>query len=176
MKEIQLTKGYVALVDDEDFEYLNQFRWHVEIRREHCIYAVRNTYFREGVEKRSSVKMHREIMKPDNGMTIDHIDHNGLNNQKSNLRICTNRDNAKNRLPSSNKKYKGVYRKISKYTGEIFIYANIKHGEKLIHIGKFYSDIDAAMAYDIKAIEFFGEFAYLNFPDKIEYYKSLLTR
>ena len=86
MKEIQLTQGKVALVDDEDFEYLKQFKWHV-INNNGKFYVRKQFLLSNG--KVSKVLMHRFIMKPNKDMVIDHLDGNPLNNQKTNLRICT---------------------------------------------------------------------------------------
>ena len=85
MKEIILTQGQVALVDDEDFEYLNQWKW-CAIKSRKTYYTTRTIY----IPCKMTVIMHRIIMNTPLDMTVDHIDHNGLNNQKYNLRICTN--------------------------------------------------------------------------------------
>jgi len=109
MKEIQLSKigkykgMYKVLVDDEDFEYLNQFNWHVGKVRG-------NNYAKRTIHSNpiKSVKMHRAIMNAPINMQVDHIDHNGLNNQKSNLRLCVNKENACNRKSIGKSKYLGV--------------------------------------------------------------------
>jgi UDP-N-acetylglucosamine pyrophosphorylase len=88
MKEIQLIPEGVSLVDDEDFEYLNQFKW----------YNHYNIAYRTIRENNMSklIGMHREIMKTPKGLEVDHWDHNTLNNQKSNLRNCTHKENCQN--------------------------------------------------------------------------------
>jgi hypothetical protein len=93
MKEITLTHGKVALVDDEDFDFLNQFKWFAK-ESNNTYYAQRGVWNGENMTPQ---RMHRIIMKdiPD-GMFVDHIDGNGLNNQKSNLRIATKSQNAQN--------------------------------------------------------------------------------
>ena len=161
MKEIQLSQfgknrgKYVALVDDEDFEALNQFRWHVSKSR-NTIYAVRNVL--DG-EKKTMMRMHCMILKRKG---IDHIDMNGLNNQKDNLRLCTRSENSMNinkrKQESCTSIYKGVafYKHSGKWTAQIGI-----NGKK-IHIGYFASEVEAAKAYNAKAIELFCEFANLN--------------
>jgi hypothetical protein len=156
MKEIKLTQGKVALVDDEDYEYLNQFKWHT-VNVGGILYASRN--LRISKNKRISQRMQWVIMGKHNGMVIDHIDHNGLNNQKNNLRICTPHQNFMNQSKQYNTKsgYKGVG-----YVDNT-IRARICISGKLIHLGTFKTEREAAMAYDEAALRYFGEYASLNF-------------
>lgn len=161
MKEIILTQGKVALVDDEDFEELNKYKWYA--------YKSRNTFYagrklRLGVNKKRIVIMHRELLGlKDSKLKGDHIDHNGLNNQKYNLRIATNAENCKNQMPRKgfSSKYKGVcWHKRDKMWN-----ANIRINERQKHLGYFDNEIEAAKAYDAMAKLHFREFACLNFPD-----------
>lgn len=85
MKEIPLTQGKVALVDDEDCERLNQFKWYA-LKRPNTWYAVRNVWVEN---KRTAISMHREIMDASRGQEIDHKNGDGLYNLKVNLRFCT---------------------------------------------------------------------------------------
>ena len=155
MKEIQLSgKGeHIALVDDEDFEALNKFTWRAQ-KQKNIFYAIR-IFAVNG--KKFRVRMHCAIM---NRKGIDHIDHDGLNNQKNNLRFCTNSENSMNRRKRVNctSIYKGVY--FSKAAGkwQAYIMINGKH----IHLGLFASEADAAKAYNTKAVSLFREFANLN--------------
>ncbi|MBN1124206.1 MAG: HNH endonuclease [Sedimentisphaerales bacterium] len=105
--------------------------------------------------------MHRLIARPPDGMVVDHIDHNGLNNTRANLRVCTPQQNSRNRRSQSGRsKYKGIsYDKRYKRWK-----ARIRFQNKYIHIGTFRDEARAARAYDAKAAELFGEFACLNFP------------
>ena len=155
MKEIQLTQGKVALVNDEDFEKLNQFKWHLAKYRKSS-YAIRNITVNG---KQKKIPMHCAVM---NGKGIDHIDHNGLNNQRSNLRFCTKSENAMNNQKQKNctSIYKGVYffKRDKKWM------AHIELNGKQTYLGTFSSEVDAALAYNEKAIELFGEFANLNKP------------
>lgn len=153
MKEIDLTRGQVALVDDEDFEYLNQFKWCVQ-KGKNTLYAVRNNY---NNGKSATQYMHGAIL---NGKGIDHIDHNGLNNQRSNLRLCSQSENSMNTQKYANKSssFKGV--SFHKLSGKWRAYIMINGKET--HLGYFTSEIEAAKAYNTKAIALFCEFANLN--------------
>jgi hypothetical protein len=156
MKEIKLTKGKVALVDNEDFEYLNQWKWQAFITQA-GLYVSRIVYDNG---KRIRIYMHRAIMKLSLGVQfIDHVDHNGLNNQKSNLRICTSSQNQGNRkIGTHSSKYKGVFLKNKRY-----IISQIKIKGKCIYLGTFKTEEAAARAYDAEAKKYHGEFANLNF-------------
>lgn len=157
MKEIQLTQGKVALVDDEDFEYLNQFKWCAQ-QEGHTFYAARQS---PRINKKSkTIRMHRAIMNPPNNMHIDHKDHNGLNNCRSNLRICYQRENQinVNRRSDNTSGYKGV----CWHNGAQKWASRIKVNGKDIHLGVFTDIKDAALAYNKAAVKFFGEFALLN--------------
>ena len=159
MKRIKLTKGQFALVDNEDFDKLNQWKWQIQNDRR-TFYA--RTRQRIG-KKRPSFRMHRVIMKAKKGQQIDHRDGNGLNNQKSNLRFCTRSQNHMNEGPrGGTSKFKGVswHKRIKKWT------CQIKSSQRQRHIGYFDNEIEAAKAYDRAAIELFGEFARPNFPKK----------
>lgn len=107
MQTIKLTQNKVAIVDDEDFTYLNQWKWYARKDR-HCFYAQRK--FKSG-EKWKNVMMHRFIIKPPNDMFIDHINRNGLDNRKKNLRIVTHSQNHFNeKIRTDNTSgHKGVY-------------------------------------------------------------------
>ena len=157
MKEIQLTQGKVALVDDEDFESLNQFKWYA-IRNGKTFYATRKDM---DDYKQINILMHWEVM---NGKGIDHKDHNGMNNQKSNLRLCTQKENCMNRSKRENTS--SIYKGVSFHSRDKKWQAHIGINGKYIHIGLFTSEVDAAKAYNEKAIELFCEFAHINIIDK----------
>ncbi len=162
MKQIPLTQGQFALVDDDDFERVNQFKWHAIRIVKKCgitYYAVRSTAFGQG-KKRKTIIMHRFIMGfPIGKVEIDHADNNGLNNQKHNLRIATRSENQHNRSAQVNciSRYKGVTFRRNKYQSRIMV------NYKSITVGYYKDEIQAAKAYDKKAIELFGEFAKTNF-------------
>jgi len=155
MKEIKLTQGKVALVDDEDFEYLNQFKWYAH-KGKHTFYARRV----EKIEgKQSRFYMHRVLLGLDVGELCDHEDSNGLNNQKSNIRKSTYSQNNTNKRVKANKKlsnFYGVYKAKNRYKAAIGI------NKKTIHLGSFINEKDAALAYNSKALEVYGSFAKLN--------------
>ncbi len=155
VRYIALTKGLCAIVDAADYEEVSKYKWSAHIAGANR-YAVRRN-------KGKRLAMHRFIMKPPKGMIVDHIDGNGLNNRRSNLRLCTAQQNQCNRRPRGRtSRFKGVcYRKqIGKFAAAI-----MSHGEQ-IHIGCFDDEEEAARARDRMAVEFQGEFAYLNFPDQ----------
>lgn len=162
MKEIKLTQGKVALVDDEDFEYLNQFKWYASKCRK-TFYAQRCV--KVAVNKWVIIKMHRVLLNTPSHLMVDHIDHNGLNNQKANIRNCTQLQNAKNITSRGRSKYLGVYYTSSTIKGVRYEYitASIRVNRKLISLGNHKTEIEAAKAYDQAAKKYFGEFANLNF-------------
>ena len=150
MREIKLTRGLVAFVDDEDFYILSNHVWRIDDQGN-------NLYARSS----KGVLMHRMILGlTDKKILVDHKDRNGLNNIKSNLRIATRSQNNANTIsrPGSSSKYLGVC--FYKHTGKWA--ARIRKNGKLIHIGQFETEENAAIAYNKKAIELHGEFANLN--------------
>lgn len=161
MKEIILTKGYVALVDDEDYEWLNQWKWHASINKSGIIYARRTEY-----PSKKCILMHRFIMKiNERNIFVDHHNRDGLNNQKSNLRIATPGQNNRNSKKQSNNNcyYKGVSQ--DKRNGNKIWIANATYNGKHLYLGAYSTPEQAARVHDKEAKELFGEFAYLNFPD-----------
>lgn len=153
MQEIKLTQGKIALVDDENFEYLNQFKWCSHKRRS-TFYAVRNEQ-KKGKSK--TILMHREIMLANNSVEVDHKNLNGLHNYKENLRLCTSGQNRLNaKAHRDNKlKTKGVYwnRMVKKFMARIQIQG------KEIYLGCFTVLADADQAYRVAELKYFGEFA-----------------
>jgi len=157
MKTVPLTQGRFALVDDEDFELVSQFKWHaLKNSGGHIWYAVR-TLNSNGI--RRTVYMH-QLVFPHLLPHTDHIDRNGLNNQKSNLRACTSVENGRNRkIQKHSSQYKGVsYFSPSKRWAAYF---TPSPGMKK-HLGYFHSEEEAARAYDVAAQNHYGEFARTN--------------
>jgi hypothetical protein len=159
MKKIDIsTKTYLkkfALVDDEDFEYLNQWKWYYDSSG----YACRRFYYKD--KKSRIIGMHRVIMGDPKGKLIDHINMNGLDNRKSNLRICGKRENSINGSIKSNNTsgYKGVHKN---NRGSYPWRVNLKANGKQVFAGYFYDVKEAAKAYNEKALELYGEYARLN--------------
>jgi hypothetical protein len=150
--EIPLTQGQVALIDDEDYPYLAKYSW--KTHKDH------NIYYARGIINGKRVLMHRIITQAQRGIHIDHINGNGLDNRKNNLRVASGAENQRNQHTTRGKsKYKGVCwnKNSSKWQ------AKISFNNKDIHIGYFKEEEDAANAYDKRAIELFGEFACPNF-------------
>jgi hypothetical protein len=159
MKQIALSQGKFAKVDDDDFERLNAVKWCAKWNpKTISFYAVRT--IRSG-EKRSRILMHREILAAAPGQLVDHRNHKTLDNQKSNLRVCSSSENCQNRLPriTSETGFKGVGRKSR---GSTRWYARIRAEGRIIHLGYFSTPQEAAMVYDVAAIRYFGEFALTN--------------
>src|ERR1035437_2667576 len=156
MKEINLTQGFKTQVDDLDYHWLNQWKWRVALTQ-WGNYAVRTDYS----NGKKNISMHRVILGLTNPKVQgEHRDRNGLNNQRSNLRPANNQQNSINQVGcNKTSKYKGVFfdKERNKFA------AQIKVNYKSTFIGLFISEIDAAIAYDKRAKELFGEFAYLNF-------------
>jgi len=150
-KEIILRDGGICLVDDEDFDYINQFTWY-RSQDELYGYAFRSLVLDNG--KRTSRQMSRDIMKAeDRKIVVDHINHNVLDNRKDNLRLCSHRQNMYNRNDDI-KGYSWDY-----HSGKWNAY--IKK-DRLIHLGSFDTEYEAIVARRNAEIEYFGEFANLS--------------
>ncbi len=147
-------------VSDADYGWLTAFKWRVHAGgRMKRMYAIRTKPGSGNIK----ILMHREIMG-DEGPFIDHIDHDGLNNQRENLRVVTKSENLRNQrkqFRNTSSRFKGVY--FCKQTGRWA--AGIKAGARKLRLGRFPTELDAARAYDAAAKEHFGEHACLNFPE-----------
>jgi len=172
MKEIKLTRGYVAKVDDEDYRWLMEYKWHASSGR-HIIAKTTISKVFDGYSWTRAVSMHRTIMGATQDQIVDHINGNPLDNRKSNLRFVTSSQNARNsrgpktiRGKSPTSRFKGVSKKVVKYKGEpryISWNAQICFDNEKHHIGNFDSEVAAACHYDYAAQNYFGEYARLNF-------------
>ena len=156
MKEIKLTQGKVALVDDEDFKWLNQHNWYI-LNGTYTEYAVREV-------NNKCLIMHRLIMKTPNNLIVDHKNHNGLDNQKHNMRNVTKGQNNQHRINHkiNASVYKGI--SINRNTGKWVVRISIDN-ERLC-LGSFEVEEQAALIYNLAALKYHGEFAYLNMLPK----------
>lgn len=155
MKKINLTNGKSSIIDDDDYDHLSKYKWLMTKNN----YAVRYEY-RNG--ETFQFLMHRQIMGYPIDMEIDHINGDKLDNRKLNLRICSRAENDRNSRPhrDGSSKFKGVSRIGKRSKGKPWR-ARIWGGKEIV-IGYFLTEEEAAIAYNVKAKELFGEFAYLN--------------
>ncbi len=151
-RRIPLSDGLYAYVDAADYEWLSKYTWHVVNG-----YAARR-------EKRKLIFMHCQIMNPPKGKIVDHTNHNKLDNTRVNLRNCKRQQNMWNtrKHAGSSSQFKGVG--YCKQHGKWF--ARIHFGGRSIHLGLFTDEVEAARTYDRAAIGYFGEFAYVSFPEE----------
>ncbi|KKL76225.1 hypothetical protein LCGC14_2047030 [marine sediment metagenome] len=148
---IPLTQGYYAIVDADKYKWLMRWKWCAQGVNSLYTYAVRS-------ENGKIIRMHRQILECKDNEHSDHKNHNTLDNRIINLRKCTIAQNQYNAMPRiGTSKYKGVYRQRNKW------HAEVVYKGKHYHLGFHKQEIDAAKAYDRKAKELFGEFAYINF-------------
>lgn len=163
MKKIPLTRGYEALVEEQDSESLSAYKWFVVFSRS-TPYAIACDGSVNGKQRR--VMMHRLIAKPEDGLLVDHINHNTIDNRRENLRVCTRSENCRNRklgTPHSSK-YKGVC--LSQRGGEVKKWvAQITVNGRTRKIGRYVTEEDAARAYDEYAKKTFGSFALPNLKE-----------
>lgn len=148
-REIPLNNGLVAIVDDEDFEWLSQWRWSAKDGRYAC---------RRPGTIRKHIRMHREIMRPAPYEEVDHINGNGLDNRRCNLRICVRAENARNIRARGAVPYKGVCARGRDFQARLRVAGHRFESEM------FATPEEAARAYDELARMFHGPFARLNFP------------
>lgn len=148
-----------VLIDDEDYNRIKDYKWHIS----------KDNYIDARIKKEdgrfSTIGLHRVIMYAPKGMSVDHINHNRLDNRKENLRICSHSENLKNySKPKDGKtsQYKGVCWDKNNNRFKAALSFNCK----TVYIGLFKDEVSAALAYNKKAKELFGEFANLNIIDK----------
>jgi hypothetical protein len=154
MAEILLTKGLKTLVDDNLYEYLSKYKWYAQ-----------KTGYKTFVARNKHLLMHRLIMNVTPDKEIDHVNGNTLDNRINNLRVCSHSQNMLNRhkfnIKNTTSIFKGVH---FRYCNNKYC-ARIGFNNKRIVIGCFENEVDAAIAYDLKAKELFGDFALLNFKE-----------
>jgi hypothetical protein len=155
MKEVKLTKGKVSLVDDDDFGRVSKFKWHANWNNY-------NWYAKRSFTGGRQESLHHFIFGVGNGVMLDHINGESLDNRKSNLRICNKMQNAGNsrkRIDGCSSKYKGVG--WNKRTHRWIV--RIRMGGERKYIGSFLNEDDAGRAYDAEASKYFGVFSRPNF-------------
>jgi len=157
-RRIPLTQRQYALVDPDDYYRLICYKWSAS-KWHNTFYAVRS-------QGKKQIKMHRQIMNPPPYMVVDHFDHNGINNTKTNLRVCTPLENAANQKPRTDGSsiYKGVCWNKRDRVWDV----RLRHNGRNLYIGSFHDQLTAAKAYDNAAKTLKGPFAQLNFPERSE--------
>jgi HNH endonuclease len=162
MKLLPLTQGYLAMVADEDYERLRQYKWRLSKNQENKLYAKR-AFSQDGWVRQ--VYLHHEVLgmiSPPRGYVVDHINGNGLDCRRENLRLCTQAQNLQNKPPKKNSRsrYKGVtiYESKKGYR----YYARITKNRKTHCLGKFKDEYTAMAMYNAWSYQLFGRFAYLN--------------
>ncbi len=160
MKKILLTHNLSAIVDDKDYKFLSKYKWYARIRHDKkTAYAVRAIYSNG---KQKILRMHCILL---NNIYVDHINGDGLDNRRKNLRIATHQQNmcnCKRKKSSNSSKYRGVYFKKNKNRWS----AQIGFKNEKIHIGYFSTEIEAGLAYDEVARKLHKDFAVTNFNKK----------
>jgi hypothetical protein len=149
---ITTASGLIVLVDDGDFALVEQYKWYADRR-------TYTTYVTGGIDG-ARVYLHRFIMCPAQGIEVDHINRNGLDNRRANLRLCTHSQNMANARMRTGTGYRGAYADPANNRFR----AEIKVDGRRIRLGSFRTAEAAARAYDEAAADAFGEFATLNFP------------
>jgi|ERR1035437_2136628 hypothetical protein len=168
MQQIPLTRGQVALVDDDDCEWLSEFNWCAQWEpRSQSFYGVRAAASRSG-QPRRKVYIHRAIWEHHHGpisggFTVDHADRCSLNNWRANLRLATQSQQNQNQRLLSKKNstgYRGVHRRGQSGNWQ----AQIQIAGQQVTLGSFDDPVKAARAYDVAALQRDPDFAQLNFP------------
>jgi len=150
-----------AKVDPVDYKRLRGYEWFATKKGSNSFYARRHSAGSKGKEK--LIYLHHEVIKVPERMVVDHINHDGMDNRRANLRAATHSQNMchrRKRSGATQSKYKGIYWKKKNRKWQ----ALITFEKKRIYLGHFRNEIDAAKAYDRAARKYHGEFACLNFP------------
>ena len=172
-RRIRLTQGKYAIVDPDDYFRLNGYKWNAH-RDYNTSYARRKFTRKDG--KRRNCSMHREVIKVPDNMFVDHINRNGLDNRKANLRPATVSQNARNCAKSRRRTFCSRFKGVTWHRGKKLWQTKIVLNQKHIYIGSFKDELQAAKAYDKAAKKYHGEFAVLNLPEtKPSIYRRIIT-
>ncbi len=144
----EVNRGYVTLVSPTDAHLIEGDKWHAKVRRDAPIYCLRKRNDRH-------ISLHREILTPEDGLCVDHVNGNGLDNRRPNIRPCTQLENSRNKKKRARNGYKGITLNRGKWQARV--------SDK--NVGRFDSPEEAARAYDEAARRLHGQFARLNFPE-----------
>ena len=159
---ISLTQGQETIIDLADWDLVKDYRWYAHWE-DNTFYVLTNVYSAYTVQQK--IRLHRLLLAAPKGVLVDHVDRNGLNNRRNNIRLVTSLENRCHSVgqKGSRSAYKGVTwnKQSRKWQSGIML-----HGQSR-HLGLFNDELDAAEAYDEAAIELFGEYALLNFPNSI---------
>jgi hypothetical protein len=157
-----LSRGKYAIVDPDDYFEIAAYKW-CAVRDGQTFYARRSIRTKEG--KKRHILMHRQILKVADDMLVDHINRNGLDNRKANVRPATATQNARNRRKISNRGTVSKFKGVCPCVGRMGRQARIRAHGKMEFLGYFYDEVEAAKAYDRAAKKYHGEFASPNFPE-----------
>lgn len=158
MKTIQLTQGKVALVDDSDYVRVNQFKWQANLDKKTSRWYAKRSQRVNG--KGTTIMMHRFILGvTDSKIEVDHLNHDGLDNQRYNIRECTKSQNQQNRVPKGKSKYLGVF--WSKQWSKWFSSISLNNKKKFLGYHK--TEKEAAKAYDTAVVLYRGPLSAVNF-------------
>jgi len=157
MPKIKLTNGMETIVDDDDYEKFGQYQWRFAPNN-----SKYNTSIGYAVRGHKTILLHREIMKTPQGMFTDHINGDKLDNRKSNLRIVNRHQNATN-TPKRSATLSSVYKGVTKENNQNVYRVSVKVGNRIVKINGFQHERHAALAYDLWAIDLFGNYANTNF-------------
>lgn len=167
MKKIKTTNGYTFLVDDEDYERVKKYNWYcAKLKKDYL--SIQACKYTKGTKNKgcTTIRLSRYIMNvTDKTQIVDHINHDTLNNCKYNLRVCTTKENTRNKTSQkeSSSKFLGVHKYEPKDRKNYTCFkAAIQINGKSMHLGTFKTENEAAVAYNNKATELFGQFANLN--------------